>query len=355
MKRTKIFPVVISLLLVLLFFAGGYTTWNMADPERTCASCHEISPSVTQWQHSAHRNVNCFDCHGTALSNGMHSLKEKANMVFTHVGEDKNHEDIRMTESQVLELSERCASCHTSEHAHWAAGGHGLSASYEDIFMDEAHNKMETPYWDCFRCHGMYYDGNIKDLLIQPETADGKWNFKDEEMAHVPTIPCLSCHQVHTENQPLFSENNLGNDQAKSDSISRNSTLSWYIRTDKRHQRADKLMKVAMMDNGKTIKVSDDPAVRLCQQCHSPNFAHQVGSEDDRTPSGVHEGISCIVCHNPHSNSATNSCSKCHPGISNCKLDVRAMNTSYADPLSTNNIHTVSCNDCHTNNEIINR
>ncbi len=93
--------------------------------------------------------------------------------------------------------------------------------------------------------------------------------------------------------------------------------------------------------------VSDDPVQKLCIQCHSPNFAHQAGSEDDRTPTGAHEGLSCMACHSPHSNDARNSCIKCHPGISNCKIDVTVMNTTYADINSPNNIHSVSCNSCH--------
>ena len=37
----------------------------------------------------------------------------------------------------------------------------------------------------------------------------------------------------------------------------------------------------------------------------------------------------------------------CHPAISNCKLDVTKMNTSFKDPESPNNIHWVACTDCH--------
>ena len=62
---------------------------------------------------------------------------------------------------------------------------------------------------------------------------------------------------------------------------------------------------------------------------------------------GVHEGLSCTACHEPHSNDARKSCLKCHPAISNCKLDVTTMNTTYKDQKSPNNIHWVGCIDCH--------
>lgn len=344
LKNTIFILFFLFLSLILIF--GGYARWNSANPEKTCASCHEISPSVYEWQSSAHRKVRCTECHGTALSNGIHSITEKTEMVFSHLGGKKEHEEIHMTEKQVLTLSEKCFKCHQSEYAKWLSGGH--SANYARIFLNEEHNRMEKPYWDCLRCHGMYYDGNIQDLMKKPETANEKWKLNKEGKGSDMAIPCLSCHQIHSDNEPI-SETKSRNYQQPLSSVksNRNPYINWYIRTDKRHQRADKLKKIEMFDKGKPIKVSDDPANKLCLQCHSPNFAHQTGSEDDRTPTGVHEGISCVACHLPHSNDAGNSCKTCHPAISNCKIDVTTMNTTFANIKSLNNIHSVSCRSCH--------
>jgi hypothetical protein len=97
-----------------------------------------------------------------------------------------------------------------------------------------------------------------------------------------------------------------------------------------------------------SVKISNDPDQRLCIQCHSANAFNMGGTGDDRTPRGVHEGIGCLACHDSHSNSAISSCKNCHPAISNCKLDVEKMNTTFFDKSSKNNIHFVSCTDCHT-------
>jgi nitrate/TMAO reductase-like tetraheme cytochrome c subunit len=344
LKRTAIVFIFTFIGLVILF--GGYSKWNSSNPEKTCASCHEISPSVNEWQHSAHRDVRCTECHGTALSNGFHSLKEKAGMAFTHFGKEKSHEEIRLTEKQVLEISEKCAKCHQSEYAKWKSGGH--SANYSDIFMNGKHNLDEAPYWACLRCHGMFYEGDIKTLIQKPQEVDGVWKLKDLSKVSEPTIPCLACHQFHSENEQLGKAIRFDNPKELShERLQRNPSVAWYVRGDSRHIRADKLLKIAMFNNGKPVKVSDDPAQKLCIQCHSPNFARQTGSEDDRTPTGVHEGLSCMACHSPHSNDARNSCKNCHPAISNCKLDVTKMNTTYADINSPNNIHSVSCTSCH--------
>ena len=72
-----------------------------------------------------------------------------------------------------------------------------------------------------------------------------------------------------------------------------------------------------------------------------------MGSGDDRTPMGVHEGISCVACHNGHDENTRASCKTCHPQMSNCGLDVEKMDTTYANSASAHNIHWVKCTDCH--------
>jgi hypothetical protein len=93
--------------------------------------------------------------------------------------------------------------------------------------------------------------------------------------------------------------------------------------------------------------MSYDTRDRLCYQCHAPDAGHQLASSDDRTPGGVHEGLSCFACHAPHSHETRSSCSGCHPRLSNCGLDVEKMDTSFAKQDSFHNIHFVGCSDCH--------
>jgi hypothetical protein len=107
------------------------------------------------------------------------------------------------------------------------------------------------------------------------------------------------------------------------------------------------------------VKISPDQRQALCYQCHAPrqpeantveaanHYGPQIGSGDDRTPVGVHEGISCLACHAGHNESATASCKTCHPQMSHCGLDVEKMDTSFANAKSAHNIHWVRCTDCH--------
>ena len=334
-----------SLILVLLFIGFGsfYSYWNSASPEKTCASCHEIESSVTKFSESAHRELNCRECHGTALNNGFHSLKEKGMMVVHHV-KNESVEDIRMNETQMLKAMDNCTRCHADEYANWLTGGH--SARYRHILLDTKHNHTEQINPDCLRCHGMFSDLSVQDL-VEPLNTVGPWKLKSTELNDKPVIPCMACHQVHRTGSSTFSPD-YSNPRyvffLRQDSSAR---VGFYNRGDKSFVPAENLPTLKLWEGDRPVKVSDDPLMRNCIQCHAPNARHQTGTGDDRTPLGVHEGLTCLACHDQHSNNARQSCIKCHPAISNCNLDVTTMNTSFADPESPNNIHWVSCTDCH--------
>ena len=68
----------------------------------------------------------------------------------------------------------KCQRCHQHEYAAWHAGPH--SATYSDIFLNTAHNTKRQLMNDCFRCHGMYFDGAIGDM-VQPVEYEGTLAF----------------------------------------------------------------------------------------------------------------------------------------------------------------------------------
>jgi hypothetical protein len=354
MKKKKVFPgvfliVIVSIFLMLLIFSSFYTYWNFASPEKTCASCHEIGLSVNSITESSHREMHCKECHGTATSNGFHSLKEKGIMIVSHLSGKIPHE-IRLSEDQLLDVMNNCKSCHSSEFADWKSGGH--SVSYAAIFLDSTHNKTVQLNSDCLRCHGMFFDGTTEDL-VKPLDTKGPWILKDVQKAGQPAILCMSCHEIHSEGEPSVSPDYSNPSSVFYSRKISPSIISFYDRHEKVNVSADFLPELKLAIGEKTIKVNNDVTMRNCIQCHAPNSFHQAGTSDDRTPRGVHEGLSCNTCHDTHSNNAKNSCLNCHPAISNCKLDVTKMNTTYSDSKSPNNIHWVSCTDCHKDNKRI--
>jgi hypothetical protein len=331
-----------SLFLFVVALITSYSRWNSVSPTKTCASCHEISHSVDLWSGSTHRNIACKECHGTALSEGLHSFHQKGVMVFNHIGKKKQY-NIRMSEDQLLDVMQRCKGCHQTEFAKWNSGGHAMN--YSEVFLNSGHNKAEPIYEDCLRCHGMFYKGTVSDI-IEPLDTTGPWKLKKVSLADRPAIPCFACHQVHHSGLP-GTRQNLETPAALHYSRAKETLTSFYYRRDSSYFPVTLLSSQEINYKSAPVKISPDHNQTLCIQCHSPNAFNMAGTDDDRTPRGVHEGISCLACHDSHSNSAIASCKNCHPAISNCKLDVEKMNTTYYDRSSKNNIHFVSCTDCH--------
>ena len=51
---------------------------------------------------------------------------------------------------------------------------------------------------DCLRCHGMHFNGAVRDL-VQPQNTIGPWHITRANFADQPTMPCMACHQMHRE------------------------------------------------------------------------------------------------------------------------------------------------------------
>ncbi len=315
---------ILAIFLVSFGF-GGLLWFNYANPQNTCATCHEEVSHVKSWQSSFHRDLHCRNCHGGSLTLNVHALKEHANRIVQHFQPASAETAVHLTEAQVLTLQEACRNCHPRSYADWQSSGH--SATYQKIFLDPRHNQMEQMAPECLRCHGMFYDGHIEDL-VAPLATNGPWALKDPAKLNQPTIPCLACHQIHGTAAAFR-------------------PVQLYVRREKTSIAADLLPITPITRNGQPVKLSHDPTQRLCTQCHAPNAFRELGSQDDRTPCGVHEGLSCLDCHSSHSNSAKGSCATCHPANSHCGLDVEKMDTTFFSKTSKHNIHFVACLDCH--------
>jgi hypothetical protein len=303
---------------------GSLGYFHFGSPDRTCASCHEMAGAHATWADSAHRTLHCRDCHGGTLTLDLHALQAHANRAirhFTRLPDDP----IRLKETDVLRVNAACQKCHPQAFADWQSGGH--SATYASVLLvtARAHPGRLAP--DCLRCHGMFFDGNIEDLVAAGSPSN-PWSPLDPVHAVQPAMPCLACHQVHTMA-----------DAAKPPHL--------YSRHEHAYFSASLLPDPHIMQGDRLVPVSSDPRQRLCVQCHAPTASRQLGSGDDRTPAGVHAGLSCMDCHARHSNSTRGSCAACHPGSSHCGIAVEQMDTTFRFPLSRHNIHTVACGDCH--------
>jgi len=334
----------VAALLLTVCTIYGASWYYTSQHGQGCASCHEMTTTVGVMHNSAHRETNCLDCHETGLSTKLRHIR--VHLLGTLP------ETIHLRDVDVVDMTASCRRCHQREYATWHAGPH--SATYARILADPVHNAKRHLNEDCLRCHGMHFSGSIRDL-VQPQNTAGPWRVIRKDLAGQPTIPCLACHSLHREGLP----------QSKPEariSVAGTATpesLAFFDRREQMSFAAVGLMLPQIWDGGRAVRVSPDARQFLCYQCHAPrqpesgtlaassHWGPQVASGDDRTPIGVHEGISCLACHSGHNENARASCKTCHPQMSHCGIDVETMDTTYINSKSPHNIHWVRCTDCH--------
>ena len=309
-----------------------------------CARCHEIRHSYEMWANSTHRSVPCEECHGGALTLDVGFHAGNLRRVVEHVRGSIPQQILLVRPADIDRATAACRKCHEQEYTKWKASTH--SATYAEIFLDREHNSEEALIDDCLRCHGMHYQGGIQDL-VTPLNTKGPWKLKVPELAGQPAMPCLACHAIHRPGKPLGPHVPGQMRPAAGGEIAPPS-LALFDRRTQGHIGALQMPIPQVFDGQRKVTMSPDPRQGLCYQCHAPEPDGQAGSGDDRTGVGVHEGISCLACHDHHTQDTRASCAGCHPRLSNCGLDVEKMDTTFLNPESAHNIHTVKCADCHS-------
>jgi len=341
MKRLPVISgLVVSAFLLLL--PGSELYYESGHGSR-CTTCHEMQQAYDQWRSSTHRASPCADCHGNAVTPDAAFHMRNAHRLYAHL-KGELPERVGFGNAFVIAMTGRCAACHRQEYSAWRSGPHG--SSYERILLDKKHNTANMLMDDCLRCHAMFFKGGIADL-VTPISREGPWRLQRPELANSPAMPCLACHETHRQGEPMQKAGPDARVPGPSQEISRPS-LAFFDRRTQMYVPLTRLPMPAMQDNGRLVRMSKDQRQALCYQCHAPVATMQVGSGDDRTGLGVHEGISCLGCHAQHGQKTRASCANCHPKMSNCGLDVESMDTTFKSPDSKHNIHWVKCSDCHT-------
>jgi len=336
--------VIVCLCVMTVSGIYGASYYYSSEHGQGCASCHEMAAYVSEVHGAPHRGATCLDCHVASLSTKLRHIR-------VHLMRNWP-EAIRLRDRDVVEMVPNCQKCHQYEYATWHAGPH--SASYTDIFADPKQNAHQHLMEDCLRCHGMHFNGSVREL-VQPQNAQGPWHLMRKDLASQPAIPCLACHQVHREGP--IDERPKERISVAGQSV--HESLAFFDRRERVHFAAATLTLPELHDGARGVIVSPDQRAAICYQCHAPrvpepgsaaeanDWGAQVGSGDDRTPIGVHEGMSCISCHNGHNQNARASCKTCHPQMSHCGIDVEKMDTTFLNAKSPHNIHWVKCTDCH--------
>lgn len=152
-RKVVIYSTLAVVLLGILAYAGMHYT----SQPNFCASCHQISPSVTSWSEGKHKDVTCLRCHADPGTIGyvkrkVGGLKE----VYLHVtNQVPNKLEAKLN-------PEACISCHTGGEYPKAKN---LLLTSGDLAPKFPHAEILKNKTSCLSCHQNV--GHSKDSTNQ--------------------------------------------------------------------------------------------------------------------------------------------------------------------------------------------
>ncbi|WP_407313631.1 cytochrome c3 family protein [Desulfosporosinus sp. SB140] len=109
MWKKIILGVGITLICLYALFEIGY--YATSDPF-FCASCHEVKKYTTSWQSSAHKSINCLECHQPRGELGKFQAKARGlNYVFQHLTGDYT------VPTRAVISDRNCIECHLDDNS----------------------------------------------------------------------------------------------------------------------------------------------------------------------------------------------------------------------------------------------
>ena len=275
-----------------------------------CARCHEIGSPIRTGKPP--RTATCRAPSATATSFTLDAGFHINNMrrVFTHLRGDVPDQSRGCAPTTCCECVPRCRTCHQQEFAEWQSGAH--SATYTEIFLDPKHNHRHLLMDDCLRCHGMHFEGGIRDLVTPLEhcgplaTSNARAREPRRSSPASPATRCIA--RASPWPRPA------GTARCQPPTGNQRPSLALFDRRElAARSRAES---AAARDARRRARREDQPRPApglVLPVPRARRYTRRCGSGDDRTPIGVHEGLSCFACHQKHGQQTRASCATCHP------------------------------------------
>ncbi|MGB8645442.1 MAG: multiheme c-type cytochrome [Anaerolineae bacterium] len=336
-RRQLLIAAVLIGVLVLLLASGpavnahppaqAAVPHSIAD-HQDCVSCHATGVGDAKQfpaDHQGRTNSTCTNCHLPAASNTTTTTPTTGS-----------------TETGPLSVeqwsSTQCQACHPKEWNDWLTSGHKMTLA--DQLLNAEHNSSEPLEQTCLKCHSPELGKEKIENIVQPISTTGPWTLVGQyaNLGDAHAITCLACHQTHS---PM-----TGSPAAAGSKPVTN--IAIYDAFAQQHVAPRPIAPV--MNGDQAIPVADTLANRLCYTCHgteqaesnlfepdkAPEGDNSVGSGDDRTLMGAHQGMQCVACHmagGSHTFDPRQSCQQCHAqGATPASLEfVQQVQTSYTD------------------------
>lgn len=301
--KGKIILVVLVLSLAILAGLTSFTFYDYTQNNpKFCVSCHLMQSAFDAWAESAHKDINCHDCHHL-------SIAEQNQLVISFVLE--NPERVPDRHGKVIVPWKYCIKCH------WET-----DKKYPDAMKINTSNLHSKHYFkekvECSRCHG---------YIVHKFTPEPRFclTCHKDKVVHGTGMGELACLNCHTDRTPDLKPLRMkclychGSGQQRAALIS-NATLDVRVYEPT----------LETINNAIKINVPKDAPMQFpCKECHHPHAKlrpdwHSCLKCHGRvTGGGVHKvhikamGMTCSNCHKPHTWRVTEEqarveCVMCH-------------------------------------------
>ena len=158
MRKKIILSILITVVGLYALFQFGY--YATSSPS-FCGSCHEVKKYVTSWQTSAHKNINCLECHqprGELAK--FHAKARGSNYVFQHFSGDYT------VPTRAIISDQNCIECHLGDNKSFPNTTRLKNTPKVNHY--ETIKKSQS----CLDCHRV--TGHDIDIYLTPELEGAK-------------------------------------------------------------------------------------------------------------------------------------------------------------------------------------
>jgi hypothetical protein len=247
--------------------------------------------------------------------------------------------------------SKSCQNCHPQQWNEWSRSGHAMTLSAQ--LLNTAHNSEEQLDQTCVKCHSAELGTVDIGQIVQPLDMTGPWKLVGQyaNSGDTPAIPCLECHQPHgPKPSGLLPGMDFGDESSFYRNVPAPQVTNLFIFDAFAQKHVDPQPIAPVMNGPQAVPIPDTLTNRVCYTCHATDMAasnlfepntppsgdNSIGTGDDRTLTGVHQGIPCVTCHMPngsHTFNPMSACGQCHNQGTTVTLDFATRaHTSFNDP-----------------------
>lgn len=333
------------LLLAFVLFISSL----FAQSNQDCFDCHNdnsltmekqgkkiliyIDPTV--YQKSAHRNLNCIDCHEgfdpqevphkdkiTAVNcSSCHDDVAKSFAHSRHSAElqcSSCHDNVHAPENKNA-IALQCENCHTDVEKEFTASIHFSAKNGPKCFdCHSPHSASKANSETCLACHGQ------KEFIhehIPGKGAESVMNYK--ESIHGETIECFDCHGSHkillvdAPGSPVNRKNLVNTCNQCHDDV-----VSIFLKS----------------EHGKALE-SGFVSAPTCTDCHGEHDIHQITDSRSKV-SREHEVEVCMKCH-------LNTPAVEKRMTHSAGFVAEYENSIHGRAFAAGNLNAAICSDCH--------